>query len=629
MPRHTFAIALLGFLLCAASSRAAEPQGVDLAALDGWDIVVPAQAIESETYAAEQLQQFLNEAAGRKLPIRQEVEGGTHHIFVGESKAMRAAAVGFATAEMGEEDLRIVIRDGNIAIAGGRPRGTLYGVYTFLEDYLGVRFLAPEATHVPPVGTQRVVGPVDYRYQPPLSFRWSYYGEINQDPTFASHMRCNTVPRDAKFGGATRRQLVSHTFIGQIPTSRYGGEHPEYYALRDGKRLSKPVNEMRHTQPCVSNPDVQRIVTESVLAEIAAHPDWSNVSVSQNDNGRYCQCEKCAAIDAQADSHMGAQLTLVNAVADEVAKRHPGIAVGTLAYQYTRKPPKDLRPRPNVQIQLCSIECSQIYPIDDPNCKLNAPFCADLIGWGKLCNDICIWTYNTNFHDYLLPCPNLQNIEPNIRLFVAHNARGVFMQGPGNMINGDFCGLRNYMTCRLLWNPSLKGEALMDEFLELYYGPAAPPLRRFLDQLANNARATGDDRNCFALAKHYGIDDALGKAALDAIAEAASLAKTDEQRLRVEKASLWAYRTAVGNLPILFAGGLHDRFMRGELKIETIPTMSPAEIEHKLPHMRKLLALCKKHGIVMWAEEWSVADAMPLLRKFFGLKPDEEFGAAD
>jgi hypothetical protein len=628
MFRHTISIILLAFFLSIASSRADSPQGVDLAALDGWDIVVSAQAIESETYAAEQLQQFLNESAGRKLPIRQEVNGSSHHIFVGESKAMRDTTVGFAVADMGEEELRIVIRDGNIAIAGGRPRGALYGVYTFLEDYLGVRFLTPDATHVPSVGTQHVVGPVDFRYQPPLSFRWSFYGEINQNPVFASRMRCNTVPRDAKFGGVTRRQLISHTFTHQIPTTRYGAEHPEYFALRDGKRLSQVVNEMRHTQPCVSNPDVQRIVTDSVLADIAAHPEWGNVSVSQNDNGRYCQCEKCAALDAAAESHMGAQLSLVNAVADEVAKRHPGVAVGTLAYQYTRKPPKGMQPRPNVQIQLCSIECSQIYPIDDARSKLNVPFCEDLIGWGKLCDDICVWTYNTNFHDYLLPCPNLQNIEPNIRLFVAHHARGIFMQGPGNAEGGDFCGLRNYMTSRLLWNPSLKGDVLMDEFLHLYYGPAAPPIRRFLDQLAENARAKGADRNCFGLPKHYGMDEATGKAALDMIAEANSLAQNDLQRERIEKASIWAYRTAVGDLPLQMAGGMHDRWKRGELPLENVATMSQADIDRKLPFMRNLLTLCKKHHVTMWAEEWPMEDVLPLLRKFFGLKPDEDFVVA-
>ena len=135
------------------------------------------------------------------------------------------------------------------------------------------------------------------------------------------------------------------------------------------------------------------------------------------------------------------------------SQKCPGVDVGTLAYVYTRKPPKGIWPRGNVQIQLCSIECSQVYPIDDPSCQRNKEFCEDFIGWGNICDDICIWTYNTNFHNYLMPCPNLRNIEPNIRLFAKHGVKGVFMQGPGNAVGGDFSGLRNYMTSRLLWDP--------------------------------------------------------------------------------------------------------------------------------------------------------------------------------
>lgn len=629
MPRRALVIGLLGLWLGAAAAWGAEPQGVDLAALQGWDIIMSAEAIPSEAYAAEELQQFLGQAIGQSLPIRHEAEGPTHHIFVGESPAMRAANVGFATAEMGEEDTRVVIRDGNIALAGGRPRGTLYSVYAFLEDQLGVRFLTPEATHVPPVGPKQVVGPLDAGYHPPLGFRWSFYGELNRDPVFAARMRCNTVTPDAKFGGNTPRTLINHTFTAQLPMDRYGKEHPEYFALRKGDRLAKVKSPGRQSQLCVSNPDVVRIVTESVLAEIAAHPERTCISVSQNDNNLYCQCEKCAALDAQADSHIGAHLTLVNAVADAVAEKYPGVTVGTLVYDYTRKCPKNLRPRPNVRIQLCSIECSQIFPIDDPRSKLNVPFCEDLVGWGKICDDICIWSYNTNFHDYLLPCPNLRNIEPNIRLFVAHHAKGIFMQGPGNAVGGDFCGLRNYMTSRLLWNPELKGEALMDEFLHLYYGQAAPPLRRFLDQLCDQAQASGRDRHCFALPKDYGMDEALGQAALAAIAEADRLAENDTIRQRVELASIWAYRAAVGDLPRRLSSGMREEWLRNEIPPEKIPTMTPAEIERKLPYMRKMLALCKKHGVDHWSEGWSIPAALPVLQKFFGLNSADELFPAN
>ena len=82
---------------------------------------------------------------------------------------------------------------------------------------------------------------------------------------------------------------------------------------------------------------------------------------------------------------MGALLTLVNEAADAVAKDRPGVFVGTLAYQFSRTPPKSLKPRPNVAIQLCSIEACQIHPLNDPDCPKNVGL---LQGPGRLVQDL-------------------------------------------------------------------------------------------------------------------------------------------------------------------------------------------------------------------------------------------------
>ena len=142
-----FIIALLSTPLVAETV----PAGVNLAALHEWVIVVGADAIESERFAAEEFQRYYKRASGIKLPIVDEAGDADGHIFIGPSATMRQSDVGFDVESFGQEDLRIIVRDANIAIAGGRPRGTLYGVYTFLEDYLGVRFLTPDHTHVPHV----------------------------------------------------------------------------------------------------------------------------------------------------------------------------------------------------------------------------------------------------------------------------------------------------------------------------------------------------------------------------------------------------------------------------------------------------------------------------------------------
>src|SRR5688572_5234282 len=537
---------VIGLISAATAADAESPAGVDLAALGGWDIVIAESASPSTAYAAEELQRFLEKASGSRLPVISMVDRKDRHIFVGPGGAMGESPAGFTVEGFGPEDLRIVIRDGAIAIAGGEPRGTLYGVYTFLEDHIGVRFLTADHTHVPPIGPWRIAGPLDRTYRPPFAMRWSYYGEVNRDPVFAARLRINTVSDDPKLGGKTGIRNINHSFLHQIPSQRFGKEHPEYYCLIDGKRLAEVKSDAYENEPCLTNPDVLRIVREAVLAEIARDPRAGNVSVSQNDNDRYCRCEKCAALDESEGTPMGSLLAFVNAVAEEVARKHPGIDVGTLSYWYSRRPPRTIRPRPNVQIQLCSIECCLIHAIDDPRCPLNAEFCRDMRGWGAISGNISIWNYNTNFSNYLLPCPNLRVIEPNVRFFVANRARGVFMQAAGNARDAELSELRNYLIASLIWDPARSGARLVDEFLSLHYGPAAPPIRRYIDLIHDASEASGLHRNCFAgKGEEYGLDAKTASQALELFEIARGLARTPEIASRVEKASIGAYRLAI------------------------------------------------------------------------------------
>jgi len=590
LPNLIVYAAILGgvFMWHGSSASARIPVGVNLAAMDDWDIVVAPDAISAERYAAEEFQRLFAEASGGELPIVTCTERADHHVFIGPGEAMRAGNVGFDTRGFGDEDLRIVIRDGNIAIAGGRPRGTLYGVYTFLEDYLGVRFLTHDHTHIPKVGKWRVVGPVDHFYRPPLAFRYSYYGENHEHKAFAVRLRNNTLSGDPRLGGKTGITLINHTFHRQLPVKKYGEDHPEYFAFVDGERRLEGVN---GPLPCLTNPDVLRIVTEAVLKELDEHPEMKNISVSQNDaypeEEAWCHCEKCAAIDEHEGTQMGSLLTFVNAVADQVAKTHPDVLVGTLAYQHTRQPPKHLRPRHNVQIQLCSGECSIMHTVDDSTVEKNAAFYRDMIEWGNICRNISIWNYNTNFSNYQLPCPNLRIIEPNIRLFAAHNAIGVFMQGPGPTLSAELSDLRNYMTLNLLWDPTRSGQALMDEFLTLHYGRAAPPIRRFINLVHDHAEASGLQTNCFGQAKDYAIDESIAQAGLEAFAEALELTETEEIRRRVEKASICAYRAAID--PVYWVR-------------DAKPVKSPELAERMRPLVARWIELGRKYD-VEWVQD--------------------------
>src|SRR5437764_7880084 len=97
-------------------------------------------------------------------------------------------------------------------------------------------------------------------------------------------------------------------------------------------------------------------MVKNALAWIKKHPEAGMISISQNDWIGNCQCDVCKAIDKEEGTPAGSLITGVNAVAAEIQKQYPDFLVETLAYQYTRHPPKHVKPAKNVIVRLCSIE---------------------------------------------------------------------------------------------------------------------------------------------------------------------------------------------------------------------------------------------------------------------------------
>lgn len=571
--------------------------GINPCAMKDWSIVVSGKASPSEHYAAEEFQRLFRQLTGIDLPVAAQAKGKARQVRIG-ADAVAEAGINLPP-DTGEESLSIRIEKKRILIAGGRTRGTLYGVYEFFERYCGVRFLTAEQTYFPPKETLAPLSEAEYSYTPPFSFRWSYYKENSDRPDFAARMRVNTVVKDEKMGGSTRQTLIGHSYCRWITTEKYGKTHPEYFALIDGERrctVQTPASE-----PCVTNPEVIDIITQGVLDDLAANPDLENVAVSQNDNDAYCRCPQCEAINQREGTPMGANLALVNAVAERVEQKYPKVKIGTLAYWYTRKAPKTIVPRKNVQIQLCSIECCELHPIDDPNCPKNREFCEDMRAWKNICSNVWVWNYNTNFSYYDLPYPNLYVIGPNLRFFQANNARGVFMQANGNGNSGEFCDLRNYVLSRTLWNPTLDSAALVEEFCRLHYEEAAPVILDYIRLMRDNAEAKHCHPNCGAFPNELGLTPEVAQQAVDLFAKAKLLVKSDLVRDRIDKASIPAFRALilVNGCPWKIENGICRRDFPEKYK-DLVPTY---------------IALCKKFNMSMVSEQLPSADYFDRLQK--------------
>jgi hypothetical protein len=95
-----------------------------------------------------------------------------------------------------------------------------------------------------------------------------------------------------------------------------------------------------------------------------------------------------------------------------------------------------------------------------------------------------------------------------VKFFADHNVKGIFEQGAYGSQGAEMAELRAWVLAKLLWDPSRDGEALISEFIEGYYGQAAPDIKAYLKVTHDAVEQSGDWLGCFeqAHAKYLSFD---------------------------------------------------------------------------------------------------------------------------
>ena len=508
-------------------------------------VVVAEAATLPEKHAAGELVNFLQQVTGAEFDLVNQADKTQSRLLVGAEAATLAGPT-FTTEGLEEEGFVIRTVGSDLILAGGRPRGTLYAVYTFLEDVVGCRWWSSKVSTIPKKPTLKIAD-LNIRFVPRLEYRESFWFDAF-DGDWAARNKCNGHAErlDAARGGKHVYEGFVHTFYRLIPPDKYFEDHPDWFSEIDGQRKHE------RAQLCLTNEEMRRELVRNLKARLRANPAATIASVSQNDWHGYCRCGRCAAIDEEEGSPAGSLLRFVNTVAADIESEFPNVAISTLAYQYTRKPPRHVRPRPNVIVRLCSIECSFSTPLDS---ERNQAFRDDIVGWSRICDRLYIWDYTTNFAHYVLPHPNLRVLGPNVKFFVDHGVKGVFEQGAYQSYGSEMAELRGWVLAKLLWDPSRGADELVNEFVDGYYGPAAEHIRAYLKLTHDAVDASGDYLGCYSPpdAKFLSLETlAAGWRQLQ-MAEAAAGA---DGALR--------HRVRVAQLPLLYAFIVRWEALRSE-----------------------------------------------------------------
>ena len=489
---------ITAFLFSAVLIAAAEAETLPLA-IRGWPgaftyaIIVPEGAHPAVGYAAEELRDFTLQMTGIEMPIvtnaASRERGGPGFVpAAGTAGAsLPEKAVVLEVGDGNEESFRLHAEGNRLVITGGGPRGVLYGVYELLERFGGCRWYASWHSVIPHRERFEVPDDLDLSGAPAFAMRCPFWFDAIRNDDFAARLRMNTrflswEPKlDERHGGDSFRfGLSGHSFKPLCPPDKYFKDHPEYFSLLEGRRSVR--------QLCLSNPDVLAVVTSNLLERIRRNPGAVFYHVSQNDDSDgYCRCPACAAVDEEEGSPSGSIIRFVNAVAETVEKDYPDVRIMTFAYTYSRRPPKKTRARRNVVVQLCDAEFSFSTPLSDQKA-----FRDDIEGWGRMADTLCIWDYAANFTDFTLPFCNVFVLQDNLRFFRDNNVKYVFEQGDFKGRHGDLAELKTWLLSKLMWNPDLPLDALLDDFLAGYYGKeAAPYIRTYIEEISRRQRRRG------------------------------------------------------------------------------------------------------------------------------------------
>ena len=529
-----------------------------------YTIIVSKDASLSEKWAAEELVDHIKQMSGAVLPVQEE--GGVlpeKAVILGDGPAARSLGIKVELQKLGEDGYQIKTAGKRLVIAGGRRRGTMYGVYTVLEK-LGVRWWTPSETSIPKL-TTIIVPELDLLEIPKLIYRdmmngnaWDKNGKLWMARNKLNGMSWESGPDQEKLGG--RYEYIGRHFLHGSKDLLLGSGvaiTKDMWQLLDGER--RP-----NTQPCYTNPEVVKAVTAGVIKEQKAHPDakFTAVSLDTEGIGKYCQCKVCTEL-AEKEGPAGLLIRFANQVAEGVEREIPGAKIVTSAYSWACNPPKTLRPRDNVIIAYDTLSGDYAHPLSSKNDEdidiennfqpgshyyyrpgENKRVRREVEGWSKISGNMLLYDYTVSLEHPYMPYPDLDVLVPNIKYYSEHNFKGIFILGSLSNRGAEFYGLRMWVEAKALWNPEAGGQALISEFLNGYYGAAAPAIQKYIDVLHKVPRENKE----FYLPFHGGYLNSLHlrpetiAAAEQVLREAEKLAKGDlelEKRVRHAHLPVW------------------------------------------------------------------------------------------
>lgn len=467
------------FLVLASVARGEPEDGAVTIARDG----KPAMALFAGSVSApiQELRRVLKEISGADL-VPAKAEKGAPGIYVGLTSDFPEVPIEKAD-ELGHEGF-ILRSDGkSLYLLAPEAPGVGHAVTTFLHR-LGCRWFFPGKTWEVLPKASTIAGSWNERQVPSFGMErmiWHGFGDYKP-----CHEDFTAWERHNRMGGPMPVS-IGHTW-GGLDREKDFKEHPEWFALVGGQRKA--------SKPCYSHPEVLERAIAHAMKEAAAGK--AMISMSPPDGLGYCECEKCAAVfqgGAPFQAHgttfakrpdgVTVNITsetlfrLVSDVARAVAEKYPKTLVGCYAYSAYSHPPS-FKLHPNVFLQTTTAYRRTPLSLEE-----------QLKAFGETTSQVGIREYYSVYQwDWDGPHPGALEpgrLQKTLRMFRKDNVTSVNAEASNNW---GPRGLGYYVASQLLWDVNGDVRAIVRDFFEKAFGPAAGAMERYYTRWYGSGVAT-------------------------------------------------------------------------------------------------------------------------------------------
>jgi len=441
------------------------------------------------TRAVEDLRTYIERTTGAELPIVNET-GNQPAIVIEDCAA--AIESRLVAAPMPIEGFAIKTAPQRVRIVGNGPAGAAWGIYEFLERYVGVRFYWPEyrddraniGTSL--VRTDSLVVPAVHLSDAPAfrkRVRWPSGGPRIGKARMAEH------DRHLRCGSSWPVNLIVHAPHGW--NKFYAETRPEIFQLRkDGNRDFGML--------CYGHPLTLKTYVEEIELQVSSEkpPDRGRkiingkaITVSPADMGVACRCEQCQALWNRDGGNYGTAsrvlATFVAKLGREVKKRWPDMMVIFLPYKNYTYAPEGVEFPDNVEIQICGMPGLAQYK----DREINASEQVNIDAWVRLSGrkiqnwHYSCWPANRTKAAYLFPYTIQEHYRNNLDKTVGSFINGVADHWPRQHLS-------LYVWLKVLWDPEINVDAVIREYCRRMYGPAARTMGELVAMLIQGWEGT-------------------------------------------------------------------------------------------------------------------------------------------